>query len=208
MKRFLSFILISFVFVSVYAQGITLQSVCEGLAKTPNTTGDFVQIKTINASGRKLKSSGAFIIAKEGIMWKTLKPFPSTLIVTNDSMIQIGGDGTKSVMSGADNQVFQNISQTLNSVFEGNSKSLEKNFTVEFKEASDGTWTAVLTPRDSTIGSVMKTLTLEGKASAGAVELNSLEMEETSSNKIRYEFANQKYPKELTADEKANFTTK
>ena len=57
------------------------------------------------------------------------------------------------------------------------------------------------TPKDSTIASVMKSMVLAG---AGA-DLSSLEMSEVSENTIRYEFKNQKYPEELSADEKQNF---
>lgn len=206
MKKILGLFLASILFAGAFGQTITLQSVCEGLSKTPITTGDFLQIKTVNASGRQLKSSGKFIIAKEGIMWKTLKPFPSSLVVTENSMIQTAGDGTKTVMNGSDNQIFQNIAQTLSSVFSGNSNVLEKNFIIEFADKSDGNWSVILTPKDTTIGSVMKTLTLEGKVTSSVVILNSLELAEISNNKIRYEFSNQNYPKELTVDEKENFT--
>ena len=205
MKKYLGLILPSLVCSRAFAQPLSLKSVCEGLSRTPNTTGDFLQIKTVNSTGRQLKSSGKFIIAKEGILWKTLKPFPSSLVVTEKAMIQTAGDGTKTVMNGSDNQIFQNIAQTMRSVFAGNSELLEKNFFVEFKVAEQGKWSVILTPKDSTIGSVMKTLVLEGSISSSVI-LNSLELSETSNNKIRYEFSNQKYPKELTADEKANFT--
>lgn len=206
MKKILALFLTSLLVSGAFAQGLSLRSVCEGLSKTPNTTGDFLQIKTVNSNGRQLKSSGKFIIAKEGIMWKTLKPFPSSLVITENAMIQTAGDGTKSVMNGSDNQIFQNIAQTLSSVFSGNSAILEKNFDVDFKEVEAGKWIVVLTPKDSTIGSVMKALTLEGSISSANVILSSLELAEASNNKIRYEFSNQNYPKELTADEKANFT--
>lgn len=205
MKKILVLFLTSILAAGAFAQTLSLKSVCEGLAKTPNTTGDFLQVKTVNSTGRQLKSSGKFIIAKEGIMWKTLKPFPSSLVVTENAMIQTAGDGTKSVMNGSDNQIFQNIAQTLSSVFAGNSSVLEKNFEVDFKAGSEGKWTVVLTPKDSTIGSVMKTLILEGTSTVSNVILNSLELAEASNNKIHYDFLNQNYPKELTADEKANF---
>jgi len=206
MKKILSLLFTSLFVLNIFAQQITLKSVCEGLSKTPNTTGDFVQTKTVNSNGRKLKSSGNFIFAREGIMWKTVKPFPSSLVVTKTAMIQTAANGTKTVMDGSDNQIFQNIAQTLSSVFSGNSGDLEKNFTIDFQEKGNGEWSVVLTPKDSTISSVMNTLTLGGSVTSANVILNYLEMTETSNNKILYEFSNHKFPKELTADEKANFT--
>ncbi len=260
-KLGLFFILMEIFIWCGFSQSLTLQKICSGLAKNPVTTGDFVQIKTINANGRQLKSSGNFIISPYGIMWKTLKPFPSSLVVTESAMIQTAANGKQSVMNGADNQIFQNIASTLRSVFAGDSAELNKHFTVEFgdeglgegknplqggQNATEGAiaaggepvWTIILTPKDATIASVMKSLVLSGrggvenagpgvkaaddKAGGGGknagpgeaigvgtqITLQSLELLETSNNKIRYEFSNQKYPKELTEDEKANFTVK
>ena len=138
---------------------------------------------------------------------KTEKPFPSSLILTEDTMVQISANGTKSVMSGKDNQIFANISGTLSSVFSGNVDELKKNFECSFSEDSNGGWKILLTPKDSTIAAVMKRLVLSGTydSTSGAAILASLEMAETSDNTITYEFTNQKYPKELAADEKQIF---
>lgn len=179
----------------------TLESVCKSLAAHQNTTGDFTQIKTLQTNGRKLTSTGKFIFSKEGILWQTEKPFPSSLILTKDAMVQIAANGKKSVMSGKDNQIFANISETLNSVFSGNVDTLKKNFECELVQEPNNSWKILLTPKDSTIASVMKFMVLAG---AGA-DLSSLEMSEMSENTIRYEFKNQKYPEELSADEKQIF---
>lgn len=203
MKKILSLLILTLFICNIFSAD--LKSVCDGLSKTPITKGDFTQIKTINAKGRTLKSSGKFIISLEGIMWKTLKPFPSNLIVTENAMIQIAADGKKNVMSASDNQIFQNISKTLRSVFAGDSKELENNFKVAFENKENGLWSVVLTPKDSTIAAVMQTLELSGSSTNTQVTLLSLELQETSNNKIRYEFSNQIYPKELTTDEKAFF---
>jgi hypothetical protein len=183
-----------------------LENVCTALAARPNTTGDFLQIKTISSNGRQLKSTGSFIISKMGIMWKTEKPFPSALILTEDSMIQIAANGTKTVMSGSDNQIFANISNTLSSVFSGDVKALKANFDCDFTAANEN-WTVRLKPKDSTIASVMTELVMSGNLSKDGAfaSLDYLEMFEASNNTIRYEFTNQKYPEELSADEKQNF---
>lgn len=191
---------------ALVAQQMTLSSVCAGLSKHPNTTGDFTQIKTINANGRQLKSTGKFIISNQGIMWKTQKPFPSSIVITKDKMIQTAADGKQTVMSGSDNQIFKNISDCLSSVFAGNSEDLEKNFITDFTDNGDGSWSLILTPKDATISSVMPQLQMKGTVSSSLVKMDSLEMSETSSNKIKYEFSNQEYPKELSDDEKTNFS--
>ena len=205
-----SFLMICLLAFSLSAEGLTLEGVCKSLASHPNTTGSFTQTKTLQTNGRKLTSTGKFIFCPLGILWQTEKPFPSSLILTEDAMIQIAANGKKSVMSGKDNQIFANISGTLSSVFSGNAEELKKNFNCKFEEGADGGWKVYLTPKDSTIASVMKALLLSGSwdsGSTGGAVLTSLEMTEMSDNTILYEFANQKYPKELSADEKENFVT-
>ena len=93
MKKILSFVFVSLFVSSLFAGD--LQSICAALAKTPNTLGNFTQIKTISSNGRQLKSSGDFIISTEGIMWNTVKPFSSKLVVTEKSMIQVAANGKK-----------------------------------------------------------------------------------------------------------------
>ena len=205
-----SFLMICLLAFSLSAEGLTLEGVCKSLASHPNTSGDFTQTKTLQTNGRKLTSKGVFIFSQSGILWKTEKPFPSSLILTEDAMIQIAANGKKSVMSGKDNQIFANISGTLSSVFSGNAEELKKNFTCKFEGDSKGAWKLYLIPKDSTIAAVMKSLVLAGtfeEGSAAGALLTTLEMTEMSDNTILYEFANQKYPKELSADEKQNFVT-
>ena len=200
----------SFLF-SQNSAGISLEDICNSLASNPNTTGDFIQTKHILTNGRKLVSSGNFIICSYGIMWKTLKPFPSTLILTEDKMVQISANGSKSVMNGNDNQIFANISETLSSVFSGNVTKLKKNFNCDFKITKDTgsnySWAVILTPKDSTIASVIKSLELCGQYNSAnkTAILDSLNMTESSNNTILYEFSNQQYPKELSSDDKQIF---
>ncbi len=198
-------IILGFLFLlTAVAFAQNLEEVCTSLAEHPNTTGNFVQVKTIQTNGRKLKSNGTYIISTEGILWQTEKPVPSSLILTKNSVVQIAANGKKSVMDGRDNQMFANISETLSSVLSGDAAALRKNFNCDFTINNDGQWSVKLEPKDSTIASVMKTLVLSGTYQQYAI-MTSLVMQEASDNEIRYEFLNQKFPKELSADEKQIF---
>lgn len=205
MKKRLIIALLSIMTFCVTAESYTVKSICQGLSKKQNTTGDFTQIKTINVNGRQLKSYGKFIICPLGIMWKTQKPFPSSVIITKNSMMQISGDGKKTMLSGSSNEMFESISSSLSAVFTGDEQVLKENFETEVKEEESANWTLILTPKDSTINSVINKLEMRGTSINNQVVMNSLEISEGSSNKIRYEFSNQEYPKELTQDEKSNF---
>lgn len=185
---------------------LTLETVCASLSAKQNTTGDFTQTKTIQTNSRKLKSTGKYIICPEGILWRTEKPVAASLILTKDSMIQIAANGNKNVMDGKDNLIFQNISETLSSVFSGDVAALKKNFNCKFETKEAGNWLVKLEPVDSTIASVMNVLELSGCWSEkNKAEMTKLIMTEASGNTISYEFINQKYPEELSKDERQNF---
>lgn len=183
-----------------------VDTICQGLAENQNTTGTFTQTKVISQSGRKLKSTGTFIISSYGIMWKTEKPFANTLIITEDKMIQTTASGNKSILDGSENQIFKSISSVLQSIFMGNTQDLYKNFDIVVKSSQSDNWIIELSPKDANIASVMKIFTLSGAIQKDRTILNSLEILENSNNIIKYEFSDQKYPQDLTENEKNSFT--
>lgn len=185
----------------------TFDSVCANLSKHPNMKGDFTQVKTISAVNRSLKSSGTFIFSLDGIMWKTEKPFPSTMVVGMTSVKQTLANGKQTVIDASSNQIFTSISTTLGAMFSGNGETLKENFNVEFV-TSGTSWNATLTPKDNLVAKILTSLVISGNASADFADLNKIVMSEASGDVITYNFTNQTYPKELTADEKAYFTTK
>ena len=191
----------------VFAEDAAFEKVCKQLASHPNTVGDFVQVRKIAKAKRSLTSSGTFIFSLDGIMWKTLKPFPSSIIVGMNSVTQITPDGKKSVLDASNNPVFTSISTTLSAVFSGDAKKLYESFNVNFL-STENTWKTVLSPKDKTIAAVMNVLELNGTRSSTDAEFSSIILTDANGDSTTYTFSNQKYPKELSADEKANFTTK
>ena len=191
--------------VSVNAE--TFDSVCKNLAKHPNMTGNFSQVKTISAVNRSMKSSGTFIFSLDGIMWKTEKPFPSTMVVGMTSVKQTLANGKETVIDASSNQIFTSISTTLSAMFSGNAEVLQNNFDVNFS-SSGSDWKAVLSPKDSMVKKILTSLTIGGTATENSSYLNSIVMAEATGDTITYSFTNQKYPKELTTDEKSYFSSK
>lgn len=206
MKKFiLAVVSAFFLIVSVNAE--TFESVCKNLSEHPNMTGNFSQIKTISAVNRSMKSSGTFIFSLDGIMWKTEKPFPSTMVVGMTSVKQTLANGKETVIDASSNQIFTSISTTLSAMFSGNSDVLQNNFDVDFS-FSGSDWTAVLSPKDNMVKKILTSLSISGKATATSADLNSIVMKESSGDTITYNFSDQKYPKELNADEKSYFSSK
>lgn len=204
-KIILAVISAFFLIASVNAE--TFDSVCKNLAKHPNMTGNFSQVKTISAVNRSMKSGGTFIFSLDGIMWKTEKPFPSTMVVGMTSVKQTLANGKETVIDASSNQIFTSISTTLSAMFSGNAAVLQDNFDVDFS-FSGSDWKAVLSPKDNMVKKILLSLSIGGKATENSADLNSIVMAEATGDTITYNFTNQKYPKELTADEKSYFSSK
>lgn len=204
MKKILACFAAVFVSAALSAGELTFQSVCKQLSARPNMTGNFTQVKTIKKAGRELKSSGTFIFSLDGIMWKTLKPFPSTLAVGKTSVIQTMQDGRQTVIDASSNQIFTSIASTLSAVFSGNADALSANFTVQFSGDSER-WRAILSPKDRAIAAVLQSITLSG---ANGADMNAIVMTEASGDTITYRFSDQKYPLELSDAEKSYFIAK
>ena len=191
-------------FAPVFSQALTIGKVCESLSSHENMTGDFVQEKTISKVNRTLKSSGDFIFSPSGIVWKTLKPFPSTMIVELSRVIQIKADGKKNVMDASGNQIFTSISKSLCAMFSGDEKELLENFYVDFSADGDD-WTLLLNPKDKSVASVLKTIAVSGKMNGTETQIDQILMTEADGETIKYNFYGQKFPEELTQDEKSFF---
>lgn len=204
-KIILAVISAFFLIMSINAE--TFESVCRNLSEHPNVIGNFSQVKTISAVNRSMKSSGTFIFSLDGIMWKTQKPFPSTMVVGMTSVKQTLANGKETVIDASSNQIFTSISTTLSAMFSGNSEVLQNNFDVDFTSAGSD-WKAVLSPKDSMVKKILVSLSIGGKATENSADLNSIVMTEATGDTITYNFTDQKYPKELTDDEKAYFSSK
>lgn len=194
-------------FISSGLYGASIEQICNQLAAHPVTKGDFVQVKTITTAkgARELKSNGTFIFGIDGIMWNTLKPFPSKMVVTKNRIIQTDAKGNENIIDGTDNPTFASVASTISAVFSNDLTLLKQNFDVSFTDKGNGAWEMKLVPKDTTITSVMGSLVVGGRYTSTVSSLDSIVMYETSDNKITYKFTNQTYPKELSTDEKNLF---
>ena len=202
--------MVAFIFSVIFASSLfaeTFDSVCENLSKHPIMTGRFSQVKTISSVNRQMKSNGTFIFSLDGIMWKTEKPFASSMVVGMTSVVQTLANGKQTVIDASSNQIFTSISTTLSAMFGGNAETLRANFDVDF-DVKDNLWNAKLNPKNNDVAKILKSLEISGNIAADSADLNKIVMSEANGDKIEYTFTEQKYPKELTVDEKAYFTAK
>ncbi|MCL1928065.1 MAG: outer membrane lipoprotein carrier protein LolA [Treponema sp.] len=174
---------------------------CARLANHPFIKGNFEQEKILNRLNRSLKSSGNFVIAAElGMIWDTTSPFPSTLVLGNDYLIQSRPGGQKTVMSAQGNETFIRLAEVISTVFSGHARGLLDNFEV-FYFGNAAAWELGLFPLHRAIGSFAERIVMKGDTAIRYIEIH-----EKSGDIIKYILSNHSYPTELNVSEKALFS--
>lgn len=186
------------------AEELTFDTICKHLAAYKNTTGEFTQIKT-NALKKSLKSSGTFILTRDGVVWKTLKPVPSKVAIIDAYMISTDAKGKKTVKSMLNSDTFLKVNDIVSSLFAGNSAEINKNFKVNFKAVSAEKWEALLVPKDKTISYAISSMSMKGTFVKGSVSIFMAEIYLADGGSLSYIFEHQKHPEQLTQEELDEF---
>ncbi|MDR0553886.1 MAG: outer membrane lipoprotein carrier protein LolA [Treponema sp.] len=175
--------------------------VCGVLSSHPLIKGSFTQRKTIKRLDRSLDSSGNFIIdSRRGMVWETLKPYPSTMAVGRDYLVQSSPGRPKTTLSAAGNEVFLRLASVISAVFSGNAQLLLDNFG-DFFVDSGGGWTLGLIPSENAVRSFAERIILEGDTVIRRITLF-----EQNGDTIRYELSGHVFPEALSPDEAAFFS--
>lgn len=199
--------LIFFLFFAISAEELTFADICRHFSEYENTKGDFTQIKTSAITKKSLKSSGKFLLTKEGIIWETEKPAASTVVIGKTFMVLQDAKGKKTERNFSGSDLFTQISSAAVSLFAGNSSEIEKNFNVKFTSSGEK-WEALFTPKDQTIASAVTSVNVKGTFVKNSVSVFMVEVTQSSTGSFVYIFEHQKHPKELSADERNRFQNK
>jgi len=176
------------------------KTTCSRLAEHPVVRGVFEQEKTLSRLNRSLKSSGNFIIAAGfGMVWDTVKPFPSTLALGKDYLIQSRPGGQKTVLSAQGNETFLRMAEVISAVFSGNSQGLIDNFSIYYS-GNTAAWELGLCPRNTSIGVFAEKIIMKGDAA-----IKSILIYEQNGDTVQYILSNHNYPAELNVNEKTLF---
>ena len=208
MKKFskiLVFLAVVFTLLPLFpAEKLTFETVCRQLASYKNTTGEFTQIKTTSLK-KSLRSSGTFILTRDGVVWKTLKPVPSKVAIIDAYMITTDAKGKKTVKSMLNSDTFLKVNDIVSSLFAGKSEEINKNFKVSFKATTNEKWEAVLVPKDKNISYAINSMTMKGTFVKGSVSIFMAEIYFADGGSMSYIFEHQKHPEKLTQEELDEF---
>jgi len=150
---------------------------------------------------RSLRSSGDFIIAaRHGMVWNTLSPFPSTLAMGGDFLIQSRPGGQRTVLSAQGNETFLRMADVISAVFSGDMQRLVDNFEIYYFGTA-ASWELGLVPMDGAINIFAQRIVMTGDA-----VIRSIRITEQGGDTIKYILSNHSFPAELTGDEQELFS--
>ncbi|TAK59773.1 outer membrane lipoprotein carrier protein LolA [Methylobacter sp.] len=172
-----------------YADDVLIQ-ITPRLAKTPITQGDFYQQKYLKALHKPLISSGTFTYHQsKGVIWKTLTPVVSLLLVNESRLLT--GQGEQAVPA-AFGKVFK-------AMLGADLAALTDGFSVTGTDQKTS-WQLELTPKEEMLKKIISTMMLSGDT-----ELRHLEIREAGGNITRISFDNITHPAKLNDEQQADF---
>ncbi|WP_394754093.1 outer membrane lipoprotein carrier protein LolA [Crenothrix sp.] len=167
-----------------------LAKITAQLVKTPIAQGQFQQQKRLKILRKPLLSTGTFTYHhSQGVIWKTLTPMPSLLLINETHLLT--GQGEQAVPP-AFGSVFK-------ALLGGELNRLTESFDITGKDQKNS-WQLQLTPKDALLKKVISSITLTGDT-----ELRQLELQEASGNLTQINFTQITHPDQLSQEQQADF---
>jgi outer membrane lipoprotein-sorting protein len=133
------------------------------LAKPDQLCGRFEQTKQLAGMKKPLASSGRFCVVKgKGVLWRTLKPFPNTLRVARDEIVNYQGERVAMRLDAKQEPTVRMINGVLFALLAGDLTQLETLFEVD--GSADTRWNVTLKARAPALARAIGTISLDGDA--------------------------------------------
>lgn len=183
------------------AEDLTL--VKQRVAQVDVLRGGFEQEKNIAGFKNPLRSQGRFLVArKQGVVWTTLKPFPSEVVITGDRILSRQRDGSTRVeVDGREQPALRSVNAMMFALVSGDVAALSSRFETTVQARPDNGWTLSLKPRSATLAKAFSRIVLSGDRYVREVDI-----EEANGDRTHLRFTDlSETPKALTADEARRF---
>jgi Outer membrane lipoprotein carrier protein LolA len=171
------------------------------LAKPKVFCGRFDQNKQLVGLKKPVTSNGRFcVIADKGVLWRTLQPFPNTLRLTRDEIVQFRGERVGMRLDAGKEPTVRMVNNVLFSLLAGDLGQLEKLFDID-GSIEGGHWNVTLKARAPGLAKVIGAISL-----AGGVYVQQVTISEASGDRTTIVFtAIETGEAAMTADEAALF---
>ena len=173
------------------------------VAQVPLLRGEFAQEKQVAGFRNPLRSSGRFLLARgKGVVWTTVAPFPSEIVITQDRILSRQRDGGRRVEVDARQQPgLRSVNAMMFALMSGDMKALTSTFDVKAEPAAGNGWRMTLAPRSRQLAQAFTSVRLSGDRYVREVELHEANGDVTH---LRFS-AMSETPATLSRDEVARF---
>ncbi|HEX7641730.1 MAG TPA: outer membrane lipoprotein carrier protein LolA [Burkholderiaceae bacterium] len=132
------------------------------LAKPAILCGKFEQTKQLAGMKKPLLSTGRFCVVQgKGVLWRTLQPFPATLRLTKDEIVNFQGDRVAMRLDAKTEPTVRMINSVLFSMLAGDLSQLGKLFESDGAVEGKG-WHVALKAREPALAKAVGAITLSG----------------------------------------------
>lgn len=150
------------------------------LIKATVLCGRFEQKKQLVGLKNAVSSSGRFcVVADKGVLWRTLKPFPNTLRLTRDEIVQLRGDQVALRLEAKKEPTVRLINRVLFALLGGDLGQLEKLFKID-GSVQNNAWSVTLKAREPGLAMAIGSIALKGGAYVKSITIDELSGDRTS----------------------------
>jgi hypothetical protein len=150
------------------------------LAQAKVLCGHFDQSKQLIGLKRPMISNGRFcVIADKGVLWRTLQPFPNTVRLTRDEIVQLQGDRVAMRLDAKQEPALRMINSVLFALLAGDLGQIEKWFLVE-GGIHDYGWSVTLKAREPALAKAVARVMLDGDTYVKSITISETSGDRTS----------------------------
>ncbi|HEX8955335.1 MAG TPA: outer membrane lipoprotein carrier protein LolA [Burkholderiaceae bacterium] len=171
MNRFFLFCCV--LLLPVFAQAAAPAEKIEAmLAKPAILCGRFEQTKQLAGMKKPLLSNGRFCVVQgKGVLWRTLQPFPATLRLTRDEIVNFQGDRVAMRLDARQEPTVRMINSVLFSMLAGDLSQLDKLFEADGAVEGKG-WHVALKAREPALAKAVGAITLSGDSYVRGIKMD------------------------------------
>jgi hypothetical protein len=150
------------------------------IARPKVLCGRFDQTKHLVGLKNPLASNGRFcVVADKGVLWRSLQPFPSTLRLTRDEIVQMQGSRVAMRLDAKQEPAVRMINSVLFAALAGDLDKLETLFEID-GAIHNNNWSVTLKAREPALAKAVGAIVLGGGAYVQNVNIDEAGGDRTS----------------------------
>ena len=177
-----------FVLASLPLVGAAPLATIESMVLKPGVLcGRFEQRKQLVGLKNAVNSSGRFcVVADKGVLWRTLQPFPNTLRLTRDEIVQLRGDQVALRLEAKKEPTVRLINTVLFALLAGDIGQLEKLFEID-GSVRNNSWSITLKALEPGLAKAIGSIALKGDVYVRSITIDEASGDRTNIDLVAIE---------------------